>query len=103
MPAKMTFFLQPCDTHLFSIFKRTLQESWRRRKSEVLGGVVTHKTSQSFAIQLKRLWLASLGKRRWQQFLSEEACASLGWKGPPLAGNGADDVVSCLVVLVQGS
>ena len=31
-----------------------------------------------------------------QQFLSEEACASLGWKGPPLAGNGpptADDVV----------
>ena len=41
VPAKMTSFLQPCDTHLFSIFKHTLQESWRRRKSEVLGGVVS--------------------------------------------------------------
>ena len=42
-----------------------------------------------------------------QQFLSEEACASLGWKGLPLAGNGPPQQmmlsVSCLVVLVQGS
>lgn len=40
VPTKMTSLLQPCDTRLFSIFKRALQENWRRRKSEIPGGVM---------------------------------------------------------------
>jgi hypothetical protein len=105
VPAKMTSFLQPCDTHLFSIFKHTLQESWRRRKSEVLGGVVSTQDWISVIcntvekVVVGQSWQRAFlqdGVLLQQQFLSEEACASLGWKGPPLAGNGpptADDVV----------
>ena len=38
VPAKMTRWLQPCDTHLFAAFKRTLTDNWRRKKSEIING-----------------------------------------------------------------
>ena len=83
----MTSFLQPCDTHLFSIFKHTLQESWRRRKSEVLGGVVSTQDWVSVIcntvekVVVGQSWQRAFlqdGVLLQQQFLSEEACASLG-------------------------
>ena len=40
VPAKMTRWLQPCDTHLFAAFKRALTDNWRRKKSEVTNGCV---------------------------------------------------------------
>lgn len=39
-PAKMTRWLQPCDTHVFSQFKRILKDKWRTCKSEAASGLV---------------------------------------------------------------
>ena len=44
VPAKMTRWLQPCDTHLFAAFKRTLTDNWRRKKSEIINGCVDTET-----------------------------------------------------------
>ena len=41
IPPGMTSYLQPCDTHLFSLFKFHLQENWRQKKSEAPDGKVT--------------------------------------------------------------
>ena len=41
IPAKLTAFLQPCDTHLFAMFKKTFWNGWRKRKSEAIDGSVS--------------------------------------------------------------
>jgi len=41
IPAKMTSFLQPCDTHLFAKFKHAFRVSWQRTRSLSPGGVVS--------------------------------------------------------------
>ena len=41
IPAKMTSFLQPCDTHLFAKFKHAFRVSWERTRSLSPGGVVS--------------------------------------------------------------
>ena len=37
VPAKMTPWLQPCDTHVFSAFKQALRRNWQRRKADIAG------------------------------------------------------------------
>ena len=41
VPAKLTAYLQPCDTHVFAKFKRSFRDIWRERRSNLPGGVVT--------------------------------------------------------------
>ena len=41
IPAGMTRWLQPCDTHLFARFKQCFQERWRDQKSKVPLGIVS--------------------------------------------------------------
>ena len=41
LPAKLTYLLQPCDTHLFRRFKHSLQESFREIRSRSDSGSVT--------------------------------------------------------------
>lgn len=41
LPAKLTYLLQPCDTHLFRRFKHWLQEAFRQLRSTSESGVVT--------------------------------------------------------------
>ena len=41
VPALMTAELQPCDTHLFSRFKSSFQELWRRQRALAVAGSLT--------------------------------------------------------------
>jgi hypothetical protein len=41
LPAKLTYLLQPCDTHLFRRLKHRLQESFRQLRSLSESGIVT--------------------------------------------------------------
>ena len=44
IPAKMTRFLQPCDTHVFAKLKLALRMSWQSQKSEAPDGKVAATT-----------------------------------------------------------
>ena len=36
VPAKLTWLLQPCDTHMFQLYKRHLQKAYQRRRQELM-------------------------------------------------------------------
>lgn len=44
IPAKLTWLLQPCDTHVFAPFKRALQKAWLEEKSKAAGGKISLET-----------------------------------------------------------
>lgn len=98
VPTKMTSLLQPCDTHLFSIFKHALQENWRCRKSDAVGGVmdtvawvtVILKTIQE--VVAKKCWQHAFqadGILDQQSNLSKKLCEALGLKAIPCVGHSA--------------
>ena len=41
IPAKMTWALQPCDTHVFASYKRLLGEEYQRRSGLTAAGDIT--------------------------------------------------------------
>ena len=41
IPSKMTWALQPCDTHVFASYKRLLGEEYQRRSAETAAGDIT--------------------------------------------------------------
>ena len=41
VPAKMTWLLQPLDTHAFRLYKQHLREEWQRARQQTLDGDVT--------------------------------------------------------------
>lgn len=98
VPTKMTSLLQPCDTRLFSIFKRALQENWRRRKSEIPGGVmdtmawltVIFKTIEEVVVG--KCWRHAFqadGILDQQSSLSRKLCAAIGLEAMPCVGHSA--------------
>ena len=50
IPAKMTWALQPCDTHLFASYKRLLGEEYQRRSGLTAAGDIT------WELLLESLW-----------------------------------------------
>ena len=50
IPAKMTWALQPCDTHVFASYKRLLGEEYQRRSGLTAAGDIT------WELLLKSLW-----------------------------------------------
>lgn len=44
IPAKLTWLLQPCDTHVFAPFKRALQKAWLEEKSKAASGKISLET-----------------------------------------------------------
>ena len=38
IPAKMTALLQPCDTHVFAMFKMAFRKAWREKKARAVSG-----------------------------------------------------------------
>lgn len=38
VPAKLTWLLQPCDTHMFQMYKRQLRKAYQRRREESMTG-----------------------------------------------------------------
>ena len=88
VPAKMTRFLQLCDTHVFSTFKAALKENWRRRRVRCPEGRMgtedwlraIFKTINN--IILTKDWSHAFGKvglSYKQHALSEQVCKILGW------------------------
>ena len=90
VPAKMTRWLQPCDTHLFAAFKRTLTDNWRRKKSEIINGCVDTETWLHVILSTIREtvqadWahaFQSIGLSDQQAQLSPHLFQTLGWEAP---------------------
>ena len=64
VPAKMTWALQPCDTHLFARYKQVLTEEFQRRSGLTTTGEI------SWQLMLESLWhviLLLLQGRDWSQ------------------------------------
>ena len=79
IPAKMTWVLQPCDTHLFARYKQMLSEEFQRRSVLTLNGEI------SWELMLQSLWhviLVLLQGRDWSQafaavgLLNRQRCLS---------------------------
>ena len=92
VPARMTRWLQPCDTHVFGPFKTALMDNWRRSKSEATQGVidaqrwlqVIFKTiDQVLPVDWSKAFLRD-GILNQQADLSDKIRVSLGWKLAPL-------------------
>ena len=41
LPAKLTWLLQPCDTHVFAVFKRAVWKAWQREKAQQPNGTIS--------------------------------------------------------------
>ena len=91
VPAKMTRYLQPCDTHVFSIFKAALKENWRRRKGSVPEGRMdTGEWLRTIFATVDEIlakdWADAFRKDGiscQQRALSKQLCLSLGWDSMP--------------------
>lgn len=92
VPARMTRWLQPCDTHVFGPFKTALMENWKRSKSEATEGVVD--AQRWLQVIFKTIdqvlpgdWSKAFhrdGILNQQADLSDKIRASLGWKFVPV-------------------
>ena len=92
VPAKMTPWLQPCDTHVFSAFKQALRQNWQRRKADVAGGEVNtvawlEVICQTIQEVMPRSWQQAFqadGVVSHQRLMSAHLCRDLGLQQPPL-------------------
>ena len=93
VPAKMTRYLQPCDTHVFSVFKAALKEHWRRRRAHVREGrmdtgdwlraiftTVTEIFGKDWSQAFRRTGISDR-----QAGLSAQVLQLLGWDSIPLS------------------
>ena len=72
VPAKMTPWLQPCDTHVFSAFKQALRQNWQRRKADVAGGEVNAVAWLEVICQT----IQEVTPRSWQQAFQADGVVS---------------------------
>ena len=91
VPAKLTFLLQPLDSHCFQRLKRKLKEKWLSLAIESENGLVSHEVwlaavfivvpSVMCGIKWKPAFKANglLG----EHLLSARVLGHLGWKSPP--------------------
>ena len=92
IPALMTAELQPCDTHLFSRFKASFKEAWRKEKAASAAGAVSVAqwveivVAAIRAVLLSTDWEAAFagdGALAKQARLASTLCEKLGWSNPP--------------------
>lgn len=97
IPAKMTWVLQPCDTHLFARYKHMLTEEFQRKSGLTATGDI------SWELMLESLWhvisvllqgrdwsqaFAAVGLLNGQRHLSKRTKSKLMYEHPPaLAGS----------------
>ena len=92
VPAKMTWVLQPCDTHLFALYKRMLTDEFQRRSGLTSTGEI------SWELMLESLWhvisvllqgrdwsqaFAAVGILDGQAHLSKRTQSKLSYERPP--------------------
>ena len=92
VPSRMTWVLQPCDTHLFARYKQMLTEDFQRRSGLTSAGEI------SWELMLESLWhviLVLLQGRDWSQafaavgildgqaHLSKRTQSKLSYERPP--------------------
>ena len=91
VPASMTRYLQPCDTHFFGPLKATLRDKWRLCKSEMPGGridtpcwlrVVFAATQETLELGWAKAFLRD-GLMMQQERISEGLMLALGLAGVP--------------------
>jgi hypothetical protein len=61
VPAKLTFLLQPLDTHVFAFFKRMLLDAWREEKASCEGAI----TKKRWLLMIFRCVRKVLQGTRW--------------------------------------
>lgn len=91
IPAKLTSFLQPCDTHVFARFKSAVRSAWREQKSRAPRGTMSTGAWLAVAryaiekVLLETTWRKAFladGLLRRQQNLSPQLLVDLGFDGP---------------------
>ena len=107
VPAKMTAFLQPCDTHVFAKFKFAYRKAWQEEKSRAPGGhvstvcwlqlvcgVVQKIVSQG---NWQKAFLAA-GILESQQQMSSQLLSDLGFQAAVAAPSGApsEQAAACI-------
>ena len=97
IPAKLTWLLQPCDTHAFQSYKRFLKEAYQRHRASTPTGQLT---VAAFLPEDKDTIKRKLQGLRWakavevdgigngQQALSAYIQRQLALEGPPSVGSG---------------
>ncbi len=72
VPAKLTWLLQPCDTHLFSYLKAWLRREYTRRRSETLTGRLS---GEGWLRMLFHAVAAVVNARHWSRAFDEVGAA----------------------------
>ena len=107
VPARMTKWLQPADTALFSRFKAAFRRTWRLRKARLPMGIVTQEEwlriicAAIGAVLPTTTWHAafdSLGLLGNQGSMSETLCQELGLKVPPQVPRGLPSAAQAALV-----
>ena len=111
VPARMTRWLQPCDTHVFGPFKTALMENWKRSKSEATEGVVD--AQRWLQVIFKTIdqvlpgdWSKAFhrdGILNQQADLSDKIRASLGWKFVPVVPTTPPTLEEAKIILSDAS
>ena len=92
VPARLTWLLQPADTHVFRIFKRKVRSLWVRHRSESLDDTVSAKQwvciirdsiQQVLPCNAWRIAFRSTGLLDAQAALSNTLLKRLGLETPP--------------------
>ena len=107
VPAKMTRWLQPADTALFSRFKAAFRCAWRQSKSKLPLGIVTQQQWLRIAcatiqkVLSGNSWHAAfdaVGALGNQNAMSESLCEELGLEKPPRVPRGLPKAEHALVI-----
>jgi len=96
VPAKLTWLLQPCDTHAFLKFKRRLRAEYEEGRLESEDGILTPERwleaifEAIRAVLCEGKWAAAFahnGIAGSQAFISKFVLNNLEWKSIPIAGS----------------
>lgn len=101
VPAKLTFLLQPCDTHVFARFKAFLRSNWAKERTASVDGEVSVKSWLLLLVGAIRKVLQGVAWRdaflhtgvlQQQQGLSKYVLAHLAELSPPTYAKGPPSV-----------
>ena len=92
VPAKLTYLLQPLDSHCFQRLKRKLKEKFLSLAIDSENGIVSHEAWLSAVFEVVPAVLCGL---KWksafqangllgEQLISARVLGAVGWSGPPL-------------------
>ena len=111
VPAKMTWLMQPLDTHVFQLYKRKLRARWSALRQESLDGAIKNETwwralmTHVHQFMSEQSWAFTFRATGWLedgQQASSYLLREAGWRNHPAVAPSPPSAEQLALILPQG-